>query len=140
MTESEITESLLNKRQDFIDSLINLKKEIKCINENINTLDKTIRIYDKNIELPKIKTKIINGKENVFRSGELSRSVLEVLRDTSEPLTNEQIAEQIKQRKGLNIHVKDLVGTVGRTLRHQANKGIIQRVDSNSYARLWELF
>ena len=63
-------------------------------------LDATIRLFDADYQVEAIKPKTFRPPDNWSKRGEMTRVVLDVLRQAAEPLTTRDIAFQLICRSG----------------------------------------
>lgn len=139
MSEPHVISALKSKRSELLGLVNHYEKELREIINSINHIDSTLKIFDPEIELSTIKPKQYRKYNKLFRNGELSRLILEVFRDLGCSLTCEQVSEEIKKRKQLEHHIKDLNGTVRRSLYHHEKKNILKRINNGKELNQWEL-
>ena len=139
MENSHVISALKSKRAELMGKANYHEKELRTLIDSINHVNKSLKLFDPNIKLSAIRPKIFRKYNKLFRSGELSRLILEIFRDLNSQLTCEQVSEEIKKRKSLNQHVKDLNSSVRRSLYHHERKGLLKRIVKEFELNQWEL-
>lgn len=120
---SHIISGLSTKRAELLGKIAYHKKEIKALVENLTHIDKTMRIIDPEIKLLS-KDKAYREYNKHFKNGELSKLVLEVLRDSKAGLTVGEILDKAKEIKGID----DIsLMSVRNCLNNYAKKGVVER-------------
>ena len=110
-----------------------MERELKGLEENVGTLDGAIKIIDPSFNLSTIRAKRTNSKNLFFRErGEASKFVLDSLREATEPLSTNDLAELARVRKGMRgPDMKALRACILTTLSRQRIKGVVVEVGRN---------
>ncbi|WP_370319531.1 hypothetical protein [Oricola sp.] len=122
---------LLSKRADLLGEAQQLRDRIAAIKNDIDALDRTLNVlgYDGDLDtqMPRQKRHVLFGR------GELSRQVFQILRESGEPLTSRQIAQEIVSMSGMDSRdrkfITDLVKRVGKALRQSPAGGVRKATD-----------
>ncbi|HED36921.1 MAG TPA: hypothetical protein ENI76_01540 [Ignavibacteria bacterium] len=92
--------------------------------ENLSHISKTMQIIDPEIKLSP-KSKAYREYNKHFKNGELSKLVLEVMRDSESGLTVGEICDKVKKVK----RIDDIsLMSVRNCLNNYAKKGIVKKV------------
>ena len=109
---------------------------------DLDNLDATLRLFEPDISLEEIKPKPFPPRNAAFK-GEVSRIVFEALRQSSGPMTAQQLAQHFMAQRGLNIADKKLVKTIAKRissgLRHYRNQGSLRSFEGEGSCLLWEV-
>ena len=120
---------LLAKRVDLYHEAERIRDRMAVIKNDIAALDRVLSTLgytgDLNKEMPRQK------HERIFGQGELTRAILDVLRDATEPMTTRDIAREIlavnEQDARDRRLLTEVTRRVSKALRIQAHKGEVQR-------------
>ena len=131
MSQSLALSALVTLRNEFAGKISVLQQEANRLGSEIETLDAAIKIIDPGFKLTTLRAKRTNRK-NVFfaQHGEVSRFVLDTLRESGTLSTNE-VTERAITHKGLNrnaIDTKALKACILTTLSRQRIKGVVVEV------------
>lgn len=124
---------LLHKRVDLYHEAENIRDRLAAIKNDIDALDRTLNVLgyegDLDAAMPRQKRHVVFGK------GELTRSVLTVLRRNAKPMTSRQIAQEIVSDSGMDArdrkYVSDLTKRVGKACRQYPEGTIIKATDTS---------
>jgi len=114
---------LLTKRADLFNEAQAIRERLAEIRNDIDAVDRVLGTlgYEGDLDamMPRQKRHVIFGK------GELTRAVLDVLREATEPLTSRQIAQAVMELNGQDARdrkfLNDLVKRVGKALRQNTS-------------------
>lgn len=142
MANSHVVSGLLDKRAE-ISGLINKHQaEINKLNQSLDALDSTIKLFSPEIDLRHHRPKTIRERNHFFKNGECIRLILDVLREAREPLTPVVITSQIIHLKSLSIdgeEVEHVRNTVYAALAANEKKGLIQQIKDSTGVKAWRL-
>lgn len=68
--------------------------------EALGKLDDTLLLFDPHYEVEGIKPKAFRPPQDWSKRGEMTRAILNVLRQASEPLTTREVALQVMKERG----------------------------------------
>jgi hypothetical protein len=83
---------LIAKRAEVAGEIIAAEQRLAEMRASLESLDSTIRLFDPSAGPRRIKPKLERTAIKVSRSGELTRTVLSVLRQSEKPLTVREVA------------------------------------------------
>lgn len=102
MSEASIISSLREKRLELAGMLDGLVRQVDARRADLAHLDATIGLFDPNEILVAVRPARRRRYNDWFRHGECRRTIHDVLRDATEPLTTRQIVEKIMAVKHLS--------------------------------------
>lgn len=126
---------LLTKRADLFNEAERIRDRLAEIRNDIGAIDRVLGTLgyagDLDAAMPRQKREVIFGR------GELTRAILNELRERAEPLTSRQIAQAIVSLRGDDArdrnYVSDLTKRVSKALRAlKADGAIRQTIDTRS--------
>jgi hypothetical protein len=120
--------ALLKKRTELPREIDARQAELVNMLSDLNALDCAIRLFDPDIELPEVIMKPLPPRDGAGR-GQMSTTVLAVLRTASEPMQTEALGDEVMRRRGLSLADRPLarmmLGRVHSCLRAQRKRGIV---------------
>ena len=144
MSHSYALSALVSLRNEFAGKISALQQEVGRIDSEIKTLDAAIKIVDPSFKLTTLRAKRTRSK-NVFfaKHGEASRLVLQILRESTVPLSTTEVTELAIRHKGLNrasIDLKALKACILTTLSRQRIRGVVVEKGRNDDGTIkWQL-
>ncbi len=142
MAEPHVVTGLMQKRAEIAGRIEHTQTALRQLIIDLDNLDATLRLFEPDIDLEEIKPKPFPPRNAAVR-GELSRIVLSCLRQSSKPLTAQDIAQHVMAERGLNTSDKRLVRLVGKRvgacLRHQRAKGLVRSRPAPGAYLVWEM-
>jgi hypothetical protein len=126
---------LLAKRADLFNEAERIRDRLAEIKNDIGAIDRVLGALgykgDLDAAMPRQKREVIFGR------GELTRAILDELRERGEPLTSRQIAQSIVTLRGDDArdrnYISDLTKRVSKALRALKVDGVVQSaVDAKS--------
>lgn len=132
---------LLGKRADLYNELIRLRARIAEIGNDMATVDKTLRILGFEDDLDDLMPE--RSGPSLLPHGQLSRSISDILREATEPLTSRQIALKILEIRCENPNDRKylikLTSSVSRTLGNLRKQGRVVSEGNGKGLQLWRL-
>ena len=142
MTQSHVLSGLLQKRSELLGRIEDLKHELRKATLDVQAIDSSIKVFDPNFNLRSVRPKQRRAKNRFFtKHGETSRFVLNVLREQTEPLNTNQIADIAVVRKGFkDPDMKALRACIITALsRQRLNGTVIEMGRDLNGAIKWQL-
>ncbi|MGM4991302.1 hypothetical protein [Tardiphaga sp. 841_E9_N1_2] len=132
---------LLKKRADLFNEAIRIRDRLAEIKNDIGALDRVLGTLgytgDLDAEMPRQKREVLFGK------GELTRSILDELRDAQTPLGSREIARAIVALTGQDARdrkfITELTKRVSKALRILKQDGNVRAVINNNGNLSWML-
>ena len=95
MGNSFVISGLTAKRAELSGELGEAEKRLDRLRADLDSLDATIRLFDPTIAPKAIKPRVKRTAPQRFRTGELTRATLTVLRKADRPLSVREIAAEV---------------------------------------------
>jgi hypothetical protein len=141
MTE-HVLSALAKRRAELAGEAGALTPRLAAIATDMGHLDAVIRQFDPEYSIASIRPKRPRGPD-VARPGEMSRFVLGVLREATEPMPTPVIAARLMAERGMDgqdrRRVRDVTKRVGMALRHQEQRGTVRSQPGPGRVLLWEV-
>jgi hypothetical protein len=139
MAGPHIISALREKRAELSGELIAAEKRIVELRADINSLDRTIRVFDPTSEPHTIRPILRRKKPTPIPRGQCSRAILDMLRRADRSMTAREIAAQLAAHYQMDASNMDamnaLVAKVRNTLARQ--KGLASEMRSD--AKAWRV-
>ena len=131
---------LTKRRAELTGEADTLKARLVQIGTDVGHLDAVIRQFDPEFDLGSTRPKRPRGPD-AAKPGEMSRFVLGVLRDATEPMPTPDIAARLMAERGMNGQDRKLAERITKrivsTLRHQELKGTVRSQPGPGRVLLW---
>jgi hypothetical protein len=141
MADPLVISALMKKRAELDGELRQAAKRIADLRADRDTIDAAIRVFDDSRLPHKIKPKLRRPKPRLFRHGECSRAIMNVLRVATDPMTVRGIVDWLATEYHLDIIApadRDaLVNKVRNTLTRHSGK-TLDRLEQGG-AVLWKV-
>jgi hypothetical protein len=139
---TDIVAGLVKRRAELSGEAETLRARLAAIGADLEHLDAVIRQFDPEHDIASIRPKRPRNPDAAGR-GEMSRALLSVLREASEPLSTVEVAERLGKAHGVDSAdkraIRLLTKRVGMTLSHQRAKGTVRSLSSVGTMGLWEV-
>jgi len=141
--ENEHTISgLVRKRAEIAGRIEQFQREIHGLATDLNNIDAAIRIFDPTYNTNIIQSKMPRGVYYAYR-GEITRVLLDTLRDAKTPMSTPDLAFKVMAARGMDATDKALkkrmVVRTGKALRTQRAKGVVRSKPGQGQAALWTM-
>jgi len=140
MAESHVVSGLVQKRAELAGQIDHHRREIDRLLEVVGQLDATIRLFEPDYVISRIRSKQYRPRQRFFHSGECQRLVLEIFRDADSPLSTRRIAESLLQRKDLEATpalIERMQKNALAVVRRLETKGIVREVGTEGVGKTW---
>lgn len=125
---------LFNEAERIRDRMAEIKNDIGALDRVLNTLGYT---GDLDAEMPRQKRQVLFGR------GELTRAILDELRDAPRPLGSREIAQAIVALNGQDARERrlltDVTRRVSKALRVLQQEGLVRRKTGVNQYAAWQL-
>lgn len=139
MTRLHVVSGLVWQRRELTGELFAHLAQADALATSIDALDRTLRLFDPDIQLDAIPALQSRPKPDWALRGEVVRVVMDVLRRASGPVSTADLAEQVHRQRGLEGDVTKLhLKRLRKCLDRQKARGTVQAVHVNG-SRLWSL-
>lgn len=140
--KSHVVSGLIAKRAELAGRIEATQMDLRRLVIDLDSLDATIRLFAPDIDLDEIRPKPLPARNHAFR-GEMSRTVLNALRQARKPLPAYEIALLFMASRGLATADKPLLRVihkrVGACLRNYRGKGLVRAIEGPGRTVLWEI-
>jgi hypothetical protein len=130
---------LLTKRADLFGEAERLRDRLAEIKNDISALDRTLTTLGYEGDLDAVMPR--QKREVIFGRGELTRSIMSVLREAEGPMTSRQIAQTIISMGGHDArdrrYVSDLTKRVSKALRKAKQAGNVRQATDPNGNLVW---
>lgn len=133
---------LIRKRAEIAGELEAAQTRVRQLIIDIDNVDATIRLFAPDIDLEEIRPKPVPPRHTAFH-GEISRAILNTLRQTGMALTTKDLALRVMADRGLNIADPRLTRTVqkrvGASLRNLRARGSVRSGQGSGSNLRWSV-
>jgi len=109
-----VISGLTRKRAVLAGEIIAAEKHTQKLRDDLTALDATIRLFDPEFCPTRART-ITKRRMAVFKSGELTRAILNTLREKGAPMSAREIAEAVAASHGVDV---DNAAKISRFTNH----------------------
>jgi hypothetical protein len=124
MAEPHVVSALVAKRSEVAGLIADLERKAAQQRADLVHVDAVLRLYAPELEADCIPSRAVRRRNGWFKSGELVRMVLDILRIAPAPMSGKEIAAVVMVRRGLDLadmHSARLIGKlVNNALARQA--------------------
>jgi hypothetical protein len=115
--------ALTNKRATLAGEIVQLERQIRSRKASLQHVDACLRLLDPTLTVEEIPNRRIVKHVNLFRQGELSRLVMDTLRDADgRPLRTLEIVAAIMEKQGIASEAHNAL-----RVRVRSNLGYLER-------------
>ena len=143
MAEPHVITALVAKRAELAGDIEATHERLRQMVADLENLDNTLKLFDPGYEIETIKPKAFRPPSDWSRRGEMSRIILSILRQATEPLTTRDIAIQLLIERAMDRSDQRLLRLmtkrVGVALRGQRERGHVQAGQGPGQYALWRL-
>jgi len=133
---------LTKRRAELTGEAHTLKARLAQIGIDVGHLDAVIRQFDPDYDLASIRPKRSRGPDIAGR-GEMSRFILGVLREATEPVTTQEVTRRLMTERGQDMEDRRLVAQttkrVGMALSRQKANGAVRSEQGAGQLVLWKV-
>jgi hypothetical protein len=138
-----VVSGLIKRRAELAGDIEKAHESIRRMIADLENLDATILQFEPGFKIETIKPKSFRPPKDWANRGEMTRIVLSILRQATEPLTARDIAFQLLTERALNRDDQRLLrvmrSRVACALRLQREKGVVQSQQGPGQYMLWEI-
>lgn len=138
-----VLQGLVKRRAALAGEIEATHARLRQMIDDLEKLDSVILQFDPEHNVEGIKPKAFRPPEDWAHRGEMTKSVLSILRQAVEPMTTRDIALEMLVTRALNTQDQRLlalmVKRVGVALRLQRNNGVVRSVNGPGQFMLWEV-
>ena len=142
MADSHVISALVKKRAELRGDIIHYKQLIATLDKDLQTIDATIKIFDVDYDISSIKP-VIKSRNRFFNNGEAKVLVLEVLKNSSLPLSTDKISEIIATNRNLAFENKTDKSNFQKSILLALNtclsNNLVEKVSKNGLSIVWKI-
>ncbi|WP_413990632.1 hypothetical protein ACMDCR_00280 [Labrys okinawensis] len=138
-----VISGLTKRRAELAGAVERLHEELRKTVNDLEVLDQTIRQFVPDYQVETIKPKAFRPPSDWSRRGEMSRIIMSILRQSSEPMTTRDIALQLLIERALDKSdvrlLRLMTKRVAVSLRDYRDKGVVRAAEGPGQYNLWEI-
>ena len=142
MADTHIIFELVKKIAELRGDIIHYKQLIATLDKDLQTIDATIKIFDVDYDISSIKP-VIKSRNRFFNNGEAKVLVLEVLKNSSLPLSTDKISEIIATNRNLAFENKTDKSNFQKSILLALNtclsNNLVEKVSKNGLSIVWKI-
>ena len=143
MASEIVVNGLVRRRAELAGDIENTQKRLGDLVEDLQQLDAVILQFDPSYEIKSISPKAWRPPEHWSKRGEMSRVILGILRQATEPLTTRDIALGLLTERALDKNDKALLRLMTKraavSLRGYRESGHVRSMEGPGQYNIWEL-
>ena len=142
MADTHVISALSTKRGEILGSIKHYKQIISSLDKDLANIDATIKIFEPNYKFGS--EKIVNKHRNrFFNNGEAKILVLEVLKNSSFPISTDKIADIIATNKNLSFENKadksNFQKSILLALNTCLSNNLVEKVSKEGLSIVWKI-
>ena len=143
MADTHVVSALSTKRGELLGSIRHYKQLISSLDKDLATIDATIRIFEPDYKFGS--TKIVNKhRRNIyFNNGEAKILVLEVLKNSSLPISTDKISDIIATNRNLTFENKTDKSNFQKSILLALNtclsNNLVEKVSKDGLSIIWKI-
>jgi hypothetical protein len=134
---------LVKRRAELTGRIEKAHEDLRRMLADLEALDATILQFDPGYRVEAITPKAFRPPKDWSNRGEMSRVVLSILRQATEPMTSADIALELLVNRALDKHDRKLLRLMGKrvgvALRTQRENGTVRSEQGPGQFVLWEV-
>ena len=142
MADTHIIFELVKKIAELRGDIIHYKQLIATLDKDLQTIDATIKIFDVDYDISSIKP-VIKSRNRFFNNGEAKVLVLEVLKNSSLPISTDKISEIIATNKNLSFENKTDKSNFQKSILLALNtclsNNLVEKVSKDGLSIVWKI-
>ena len=142
MTDYVLT-GLVKRRAELTGDIERIHAQLRKAVDDLENLDATIRQFSPDYQVEAIRPKAFRPPADWANRGQMSRVILSILRQASEPMTTRDIALELLVTRALDQSdlrlLRLMVKRVGVALRGQRDNGAVRAAPGPGMMVLWEV-
>lgn len=137
-----VLSGLTKRRADLTGEAETLRSRLTQIATDVGHLDAVIRQFDPDFDLASIRPKRARPEDAAGR-GEISRFIMKVLREATEPVATHEVVRRLMIERGQDVEDRRLVKLtmkrVGMAFTRQKAAGTMRAIQGAGAVTLWEV-
>jgi hypothetical protein len=137
-----VLHALVRKRAELDGRIEERRAELRALLVEIDHVDGTIRVFNPDIDITGIRPRPARARLAADH-GEVTRIVIDALREACEPLTSRELAISVMQARDLNLEDRELILIMAKRvracLRYHRLKKTVRIVPAFEGSQGWEI-
>ena len=138
-----VLSGLVKRRAELAGDIEKTHEALRKMVLDLENIDATILQFDPDFRVEMIRPKAFRPPKDWANRGQMSRIILSILRQASEPLTSRDIALELLVERALDKSDQRLLRLmtkrVGVALRGQRDKSIVRSIQGPGQYNVWEI-
>jgi hypothetical protein len=138
-----VLSGLVKRRAELAGDIENAHESLRLMVHDLENLDATILQFDPSFKVETIRPKAFRPPKDWSNRGQMTRIVLSILRQATEPLTSRDIALELLVQRALDKNDQRLLRLMTKrvavALRGQRDKGAVLSVQGPGQYNVWEI-
>ena len=143
MADSHVISALSSKRGEILGSIKHYKQLIFSLDKDLQNIDATIKIFEPDYKFGSEKVVNKHTRNRFFNNGEAKVLVLEVLKNSSLPISTDKISEIIAIKRNLSFGNKTDKSNFQKSILLALNtclsSGIVEKVSKDGLSIVWKI-
>lgn len=143
MKDETVINGLVKRRSELSGEIEFTQIRLKEMIASVESLDAAILLFDADYRVEAIRAKGFRPPSDWANRGQMSRIILDILRQAAEPLTSQDIARELMVSRGLEVAdtklLRKMTKRVGVALRGQRDNGLVRSSQAEGMFMVWEL-
>lgn len=140
MADPHIITALRDKRAELAGEIQVAEGRLAKLHAEIAAVDITLRVFDPEQKPATIRAKVKRKQSTRFRVGEMSRTLLSILRVAQQPLSIREMAAAVAAAHGIDVSTKKALGVLvanTRAVLSRPHEGVVREGVEGEYR--WRL-
>jgi hypothetical protein len=142
MADTHVISALVKKRAELRGDIIHYKQLIATLDKDLQTIDATIKIFDVDYDISSIKP-VIKSRNRFFNNGEAKVLVLEVLKNSTLPISTDKISKIIAVNRNLSFENKidksNFQKSILLALNTCLSNNLVEKVSKDGLTIVWKI-
>ena len=143
MADTHVISALSTKRGEILGSIKHYKQLISSLDKDLTNIDATIRIFEPDYKFGSEKVVNKHTRNRFFNNGEAKVLVLEVLKNSSLPLSTDKISDIIATNKNLSFENKTVKSNFQKSILLALNtclsNNLVEKVSKDGLSIVWKI-
>jgi hypothetical protein len=143
MADTHVISALSTKRGEILGSIKHYKQIISSLDKDLANIDATIKIFEPDYKFGSEKVVNKHTRNRFFNNGEAKVLVLEVLKNSSLPLSTDKISDIIATNRNLTFENKTDKSNFQKSILLALNtclsNNLVQKVSKDGLSIIWKI-
>ena len=143
MADTHVISALSTKRGEILGSIKHYKQIISSLDKDLSNIDATIKIFEPDYKFGSEKVVNKHTRNRFFNNGEAKVLVLEVLKNSSFPISTDKIADIIAVNRNLSFENKTDKSNFQKSILLALNtclsNNLVEKVSKDGLSIVWKI-